>query len=233
MPLVPTNVLIQYTMVGQLLTNSGPNAYQLVYWDVYNAADMTGMYSGYYGQLQNISIANQVNVSSPASNANVPTGPAGGDLYGNYPNPDVGGIGGVPFSASPPTAPTLGQVPTFNGTTIVWTTPGLVTAPTPRVTTAGGTVLVPLNAESWDESNGATGAAYMLPADTANYGHIIGWLGGSAPSVKPPAGWSLQSPIDGVLRNSAFSFTYGTGGNPVGERYTWRAIVASLVFVPC
>jgi hypothetical protein len=113
---VPTNVLIQYTMVGQLLTNSGPNAYQNVYWDVYNAPDLTGQYSGYFGQLQNISVSSTANISSPTSGVVIPTSSAGGDLSGNYPNPTVSGIQNQPVADTPPTS---GQSLVFNGTQYV------------------------------------------------------------------------------------------------------------------
>ena len=56
-------------MQGQLLTNSGPNAYEWVYWSVYNTPDLTGAQSGYFGQLQNIAISSQTSISSPTSGA--------------------------------------------------------------------------------------------------------------------------------------------------------------------
>jgi hypothetical protein len=113
MPSAPTNVLVVYTMKGQLLTNSGPNAWEWVYWDVQNTPDYTGAQSGYVGQLQNIAIASQANISSPTSGAVTPTSAAGGDLGGNYPNPTVVGIQNQPVSAM---APTTSQVLVFNGT---------------------------------------------------------------------------------------------------------------------
>ena len=45
-----------------------------------------------------------------------PSGAAGGDLGGSYPNPTVDGIQGIAVSA---TAPTAGQSLVFNGTNYV------------------------------------------------------------------------------------------------------------------
>ena len=56
-----TYPLFSYSMVGQLVTPP----YQTVNWLVYGAADTTGAQSGYFGQLQNISVASQQQITAP------------------------------------------------------------------------------------------------------------------------------------------------------------------------
>lgn len=53
----------------------------------------------------------------PGSNQAPPSGPAGGDLSGSYPDPTVDGIQGV---AVAPTAPADGQVLTYDADTSLW-----------------------------------------------------------------------------------------------------------------
>jgi hypothetical protein len=55
--------LYSFAMVGQLTTPP----YQTVNWLVYGTADMTGLYSGYYGQLQNIAVASQQQITPPTN----------------------------------------------------------------------------------------------------------------------------------------------------------------------
>lgn len=59
--------LLEYNMVGQLMTPP----YQAVYWTVYGAPDLTGAQSGYQGQLQNIQIASEYDITDPTNTLNI------------------------------------------------------------------------------------------------------------------------------------------------------------------
>lgn len=205
MPTVPTNVLIQYTMVGQLLTNSGPNAYQNVYWDVYGAPDLTGEFSGYVGQLQNISVSATANISAPQSGVVVPTSPAGGDLGANYPNPTVIAIQGQPVATTPPTS---GQGLFWNGTQYVPTTPA-------SGFTAGGDLSGTSTSQNVIKVHGAS----VPLAGALTTGNVLQVLGGASLGYAPLALGGGGNYVTGVLP-TANQAAQSMGGDVTGTTAT-------------
>ncbi len=132
MPLIPINI---YVMKARI--NSPP--YTKVTWKVYDTPDMTGALSGYpVGSLIDIvidyTIDNNIateNGATPVTTA--PGGPAGGDLGGDYPNPDVLRIHGYAVSNI---APTNQYVLTWNSSTNQWE-PGIQTSGPPSGAAGG------------------------------------------------------------------------------------------------
>lgn len=83
-----------------------------------------------------------------------------------------------------------------------------------------------VNVASANAAN-AAGLTYNLPADTTNVPRAI-FARGFVPTVAPPAGWKLWSPIAGALLATNATFTYPN----VGDSWVWSADFADLIYYP-
>lgn len=185
-----TNPLFAYTMVGQLVYPP----YQSVYWLVYGTPDYAGAQSGYQGQLQNIAIASQQQITYPIDLEAVDA---------NYIQhfPVLGGT------------PPLNSVLTFNGSAWVGATGNGTAGPTgalgptgPRGATGPG-------------FTGATGPTGAQGA-TGPFGGPAGATGPTGPlGPTGPAGATGAA----GLSAGASSFVYREGGVNSGNVFNTMA----------
>jgi len=130
----------------------------------------------------------------PVGPAGALTGVAGGDLTGNYPNPNVKGIQNVAISA---TAPTNGQVLKYNGTS--WA-PG---------TDAGGSLTLPYAAT---ENNAAT----LFSITNNGDGTSIEGVNNTTTSSIAPVRGIVSSTAPGGFSSAVRGINNGTGGLGIG-----------------
>ncbi len=130
-----------------------------------------------------------------------PTGTAGGDLNGSYPNPTVDGLQGIGISA---TAPTTNQVLQYNGT--AWAPATLTSTNANHTPGTGltGSVYNGSAAQTWSVTYGATAGTAVQGNQTATVTAGTGLTGGVAADALG----------DGFSASMAFDYSPTLAGNP-------------------
>lgn len=115
MPIFPQTPYVIFRMTG--INSNDPNQTP-VFWTSKGTPDFTGQFSGYpVGSIKDIEIDGEpINQVPSSQQYNVPTGPASGDLAGNYPSPTVAKIDGYNL----PSPSGTNTVLTYNGTALNW-----------------------------------------------------------------------------------------------------------------
>lgn len=141
-----------------------------------------------------------------------PNGAAGGDLNGNYPNPTVNKIQGVGISV---TAPTTGQVLTFNGTQWIASTPGSSGLSLPYSSVVNSA----LNLLSITNSGTGAGLEGINSSTSSNVSGIIGQISSNTPGTMSAGlkGINNGNGTNGIGVYGLHSGNgYGVYGNSVG-----------------
>jgi len=209
--------------------------YTKVTWRVYNTPDLTGAQSGYDpSTLIDIAIDYTINNNQAIENGAVPVftspgGPAGGDLGGTYPNPDVLKIHGFAVSSI---SPTNQYVLTWNSTTNQWEPSGATGGPPSGIAGGGltGTYPNPTVASiAGLAAGGDLGGTYPNP-------DVLKVHGVSFPAINP-ATFTVATIIGANTAGWGFIFDHnidvaaGISGSKISPNFGTQTLTSGPVFL--